>query len=284
VVNGLKNDLDESYENLKNGIQSTKADLSELVKNTKAEGDKFNEQQATLIAYKLDKWGLEHASASQKIKDLLPDAMTAGLCHAFSEKRKYEITSGSKLSNIFNWSIFGLVIVSLIPFGINAYLLNLGKSLEAVITDMPRLLTAIIPLYIPLLWLAYSSNKKANLSKRLVEEYTHKEVLSKTFEGLSNQIESIEDDSISNELRIKLLFNLLDVCAENPGKLISNYNTSDHPLIDALETSSKLSASLSKLEKIPGMSKITDILVKRSNQILVKQTEKVEEALDTLNS
>ena len=78
-----------------------------------------------------------------------------------------------------------------------------------------------------------------NLSKRLIEEYTHKEVVSKTFEGLSAQIEGIKDSKVSAELKAKLLHNILEISLENPGKLISDYNKSDHPI----------------LEKIPGLSK-----------------------------
>jgi len=56
------------------------------------------------------------------------------------------------------------------------------------------------------MWVAYSSNRKMNLSKRLSEEYSHKEVLSKTFEGLSTQINNISDEKISGDLRNKLLY------------------------------------------------------------------------------
>ena len=147
---------------------------------------------------------------------------------------------------------------------------------------MPRLVSTIFPLYLPLLWVAYSSNRKGNLSKRLVEEYTHKEVLSKTFEGLSSQIESIDDEAMSSELRIKLLYNILDVSSENPGKLISNYNKADHPLMDALEKSTKLSNAVDDLAKIPGLSKITKILEKKSQKILEQEGRKVKEALDVI--
>ncbi|WP_394168744.1 hypothetical protein [Saccharospirillum alexandrii] len=282
-IEGLKNELDESYDNLRTNIDSIEKDLENLEITSKERSENYFEQQNTTIAKKLESWNGEHAAVTKRINDLLPDALTAGLSHAFSEKRSSEIVSGEKLSRVFNWSILALVIVSLIPFAVNAYLLHIGKPLEDIITDMPRLLTAIIPLYIPLVWLAYSSNKKANLSKRLVEEYTHKEVLSKTFEGLSSQIDSIEESNISNELRMKLLYNLLDVSAENPGKLISNYNTSDHPLFEALESSSKFNDSIKKLEKIPGLSKLVRILDKKSKADFEKQSKKVDEALNNVD-
>lgn len=282
TIGGLKDDLEVAYHDLSKNIEEAEANLKSIEENTADANEKFLNTQQEKVEKKITKWESDHSATSKKIKDLLPDALTAGLSHAFSEKRKSEIESGEKLSKVFNLSILGLVVISLIPFAFNAYLFSEGKALEDVIRDMPRLLTSIIPLYIPLVWLAYSSNKKANLSKRLVEEYTHKEVLSKTFEGLSSQIESIDENSVSSELRIKLLYNLLDVSAENPGKLISNYDTSDHPLIDALETSSKLGENVKKLEKIPGLSKISNLLDKRAKRIIKEQSENISDALDAI--
>jgi hypothetical protein len=176
-----------------------------------------------------------------------------------------------------------MLAVSSIPFYVGYTSLIEGKTLHEVLLDMPRLVLSIIPLYIPVFWVAYSSSKRINLSKRLVEEYTHKEVLSKTFEGLSKQIEQIEDPDISSEFRTKLLFNILEVSAENPGKLISDYNTSDHPLMDALDKSVKLTNAVNKLSNIPGFSKISTILEKRSKIILAEEARKAEEALSSIN-
>ncbi len=139
------------------------------------------------------------------------------------------------------------------------------------------------PLYIPVLWLAYSANKSLKLSKRLIEEYTHKEVLSKTFEGLSQQIENIEDKDISSDLRTKLLYNIIEVNSENPGKLITDYNKSDHPLMDALDKSFKLANAVDKLSEIPGLSKLAAVLDKKSKRIIKEKQEKTNEGLDVLS-
>jgi hypothetical protein len=227
-------------------------------------------------------WSGEFTALSRKVRKLLPEALTAGLSHAFSEKRQAEIAEGDKASTVFNWAIGGLVAVSLIPFAINVYLIYEGKTLESVIADTPRVVAAILPLYVPFLWLAYSSNKRMNLSKRLVEEYTHKEVLSKTYEGLASQIQSIEDVETSEELRIKLLSNILDVSSENPGKLISDYNKADHPLMDALDKSAKLSEAVEGLSKVPGLRKLASFLDKRAEEMLAREARKVDNALDGL--
>ena len=147
---------------------------------------------------------------------------------------------------------------------------------------MPRLVLSILPLYIPVLWVAYSANRKMNLSKRLIEEYTHKEVLSKTFEGLARQIQNIEDSAISADLKTRLLYNILEVSSENPGKLISDYNKSDHPLMDALDKSVKLSNTIDRLKDIPGMSKLISVLDDKATKIRENQAEKATDGLDSI--
>src|SRR5690606_6014691 len=132
----------------------------------------------------------------------------------------------------------------------------------------PRMVLAIIPMYIPILWFTYSANKKLNLSKRLIEEYAHKEVLSKTYEGLSKQINNLDNDEQTSELKYRLLSNFLQVTSENPGKLISNYESSDHPVMEALEQSYKFQLAIDKLDGIPGLGKVAAILESNSKKKL----------------
>ncbi|WP_169801855.1 hypothetical protein, partial [Herbaspirillum chlorophenolicum] len=200
---------------------------------------------------------------------------------AYEEKKNDEITALTSFNVTFRRAILGLVCISSIPLLIDIYLVAWkAVDLVKVIKDTPNLLLAIMPLYFPILWLAYSSNKKANLSKRLIEEYTHKSVLGKTFSGLSNQIETLQHQGdVKEELRTKLLFNVLQVSAENPGKLITNYSKSDHPLMDALENSVKLADSVSALAKIPGFSALASKLATKADDILQENTRKVQEGL-----
>lgn len=259
---GLKTELENAFSDLK-------TNFVEFEKNKK-------EEVSSLVG----SWEEDFDDISKKIKALLPNALTAGLSHAYSEKKNDELAETLKLDKSFNRAIYGLIFVSLIPFAINISLLLQGKSLEASLLQMPRLVLAILPLYVPILWVAYSTNKKLNLSKRLIEEYTHKEVLSKTYEGLSEQISNLDNSKASKELRAKLLYNILEVSSENPGKLISNYDKSDHPLMDALEKSVQLTNAVDKLDKIPGLSKIATYLDKKTDKLLATESLKAEKGIE----
>lgn len=280
-IDGLKDELEKAYKAVAGQTESLVTKISELTGEiTEAHKKQLNEELAAFG--KLVKESNEKVTAvSDQLKALLPGAMAAGLSAAYEAKKTDEETALKGYELGFKWAIGGLVCVSLVPLGVDVYLLNWrGADLLQVLQDTPNLIVSILPLYFPVLWLAYSTNKKLNLSKRLIEEYTHKAVLGKTFSGLSNQIESLPHESaVKDELRTRLLFNVLQVSAENPGKLITNYQKSDHPLMEALENSAKLSQSVDALAKIPGFSSIAKKLSVKSDELLRQQQRNVDVGL-----
>ena len=248
-IDGLRDKLKKSYIDISKSIEHLNNTVNESIEDEKksftellsTSEDKINDVKATLDS-------------------LLPGAMSAGLSSAYEKKTDDEKTSKDSLETSFRYSIFFLVAVSLLPVGIDIYLLTHGSELIQVIKDTPNLILSIFPIYLPILWYAYSSSKKLNLSKRLIEEYTHKASLGKTFEGLSTQIESLSDSDVRDELRSKLLFNLLNASAENPGELIKDYQKSDHPMMEAIND-----------------NPITDIFKKKSEKIIDTVVDKIAE-------
>lgn len=285
-VEGIKDELEKSYKSLSENIGKLGSEIKKTTFDiTEKQNIIFNDQKdkfENLIKDSYDRYN----SVDQQLTGLLPGAMAAGLSAAYETKKDDEIVSLEKFDANFRSAIRGMIGISLIPFLIDIYLLVWGgKQFADVIRDTPNIVAMILPLYFPILWMAYSSNKKYNLSKRLIEEYTHKSVLGKTFSGLSNQIETLSHQSgVKEELRTRLLFNVLQVSAENPGKLITNYNKADHPLMEALENSVKLADSIGKLSRIPGFSTIAKKLSTKSDEILKGQEKKVKTGLETQES
>lgn len=281
-VDGIKDKLEKSYIDIDSRIKNLGGSIQSLVDSIRADHDqqfsKHTENFETLVSNSKDRI----AEIDTQLNDLLPGAMAAGLSAAYGKKKDDETESLLKSEDKFQTAIRNMIIISIIPFAVDAYLLFWQKiGIIKVIQDTPNLLLAILPLYLPALWIAISLNKKINLSKRLIEEYTHKEVLGKTFSGISNQIETLKADaSIKEELRTQLLFNLLHVSAENPGKLITDYNKSDHPLLSVIENSKKLSDSMESLSKIPGLGAITKGLAERAEKKLEETAKDVAKGLE----
>lgn len=261
---GLKDELDATYTRLE-------AQLKEFAKKL----DEFKIQKETDYNQFLVQKQKDHDALQQRIKDLLPDALTAGLSHAYAQQCDEEKTERDKSLKAFYWSIGIMTVFAAIPFCLGLiFRYGLEKTWEDVISYLPQLACVMLPLYLPMFWVAFSSSRKANLSKRLIEEYAHKVALSKTFQGLEEQISSLDNSETAMELKVKLLYNLVSVSAENPGKLIPNYNKADNPLIEFMDKSIALSESLEKLKNIPGAS----IIAKR---ILAKQEAKREQVANT---
>ena len=137
----------------------------------------------------------------------------------------------------------------------------------------------MLPLYFPVLWLAWNANKELKLSKRLIEEYTHKEVVSKTYQGLAEQVKNLDKSDVSYQLKERLLYNLISVNSENPGKLISDYNKPDNPLMDILDRSVALATAFDKIKGIPGLGRLSSYLDRKEAQSTKKVFEKAEEGL-----
>lgn len=280
-VDGLRDQLVKAFDTLSGRATNLNEEVDKAVEKVASEHDQVRAAQDEEFQRLLATSSAHASEVSSQLKALLPGALAAGLSAAYESKKDEEAAASTAHERNFKYAIYGLIAVSLIPFSVDTYLLLTGVPLIAVLEDTPRLIISILPIYLPVLWLAYSANKRLNLSKRLIEEYTHKAVLGKTFSGLSNQIDSLpHETTVKEELRTRLLFNVLQVSAENPGKLITDYNKSDHPLMDVLEKSARLSESVDALSKIPGFSGIARKLAEKRDALLREQEARVREGLD----
>ncbi len=268
---GLVDELGKSYD-----------ELDEKIKKFKEELDSFKEQKekeyTDFINYKKE----EHDSIHSRIKDLLPGAMTAGLSHAYNDQCNAEKTERERALKAYYTAIAFMTVFAFVPFVISCFLrYHLDKTWLDIIQLYPQIVCVIVPLYLPALWVAFSSSRKVNLSKRLIEEYAHKVALARTFQGLEEQISGLKNSETAMELKVKLLYNLVSVSAENPGKLISNYNKADNPLVEFLDKSIAISEVWERLSNIPGISSIAKILLEKEkakqNKIIETAVKDVEE-------
>ncbi len=217
-VTGLVNELNSSYKELQDKMSSLE--------------NKIQTQYDT----KIEEWNTIYSALKNKIEELLPGSMSAGLAYAFIEKREREQNERRNAAWAFYLAIISLVIISFIPVFINFRLLTQsdGLNLKENINTLGKMVWMMFPIYVPILWVAIFANKRINLSKKLIEEYSHKEVIAKTYEGLASQIQKLNNDEISIELRNKLIENTLNASSDNPSKYITNYNKCDNPITEIL--------------------------------------------------
>lgn len=226
---GLKDILSHSYD-----------ELDSLYKELSKEFSTFSND----INIKLEKF-MNDAEKSKddvvkEIKSYLPDSVTAGLAGAFNKKKEAEIEEREKATKNFSHLIYLMTIVAILPFLVYVMWFFQGKSIDDIILKIPNMTIAVLPLYAPLIWLAIHLNHRVNLSKKLIEEYAYKEAVCKSFAGLSEQIEAINDKETLQELRLKLIDLVMSVNSDNPGKYIKNYDKCDNPAIEILSRLEKL--------------------------------------------
>lgn len=272
---GYEKDDGEIVEGRKQKLENVYVELEQKIGSTKSDAEAFEKDYKKQCADFLEKAKVESEAIANKIKGLLPDALTAGLSSAYNENRKLEEVEQKSQLNLFKWCIGGMMALALIPIAINLYLW-IGKDFTVMqlLEKLPREMMCILPIYIPLFWMAIFANKRVNLSKRLIEEYKHKEAVSKTYEGLAKQISEIGDDNTSKELQARLLYNTVMLSEKNPGELIKNFNRPDNPLLDVLNQSSRFAEAVEKLGRVPGLSKLF--------QMAEKQQKKKERLADEL--
>ena len=223
-VTGSLNELNVAYDALKENLKTIEQEAK----------SRYNE--------KLQEWESGYTALKDKVKQLLPGAMQAGLASAFIEKMEREQKERKKVAISFYIAIVALVGISFLPVWFNWKTITLNSSSPIeTIKNMGAVIWAMLPIYVPILWVAIFANKRINLSKKLIEEYSYKEAVAKTYEGLSTQIQALDDeDEISKNLRERLINITLDANADNPGKYINNYDKSDNPILDVLNNKNLL--------------------------------------------
>lgn len=88
----------------------------------------------------------------------------------------------------------------------------------------------------PFIWLAYHQSRKTNQYFRLEQEYAHKAVVSRSFEGYKSQVlELYKDNPASQSMLEKLLTGSIETIAKNPAEVLDSVKATNHPLQDIKE-------------------------------------------------
>ena len=227
VKNGL-----EALNNIKDQSSESFAEVKVIHKNADKEADKITEllqycdkstdtitDQETKLEFLTNK----AEDLKSVIEKLLPGATSAGLASAFRERKE-----SFKLPKLL-WS--GIFIASMVLLFVGAYIDPMKLDSEnlsywAVISYI----FVRLPFAVPVIWLAIYSGRRHSQALRLEEEYAHKEVLSKSFEGYKVQLLEIESDSEEKEATINLIERTLQAIAVHPGRIYQGKHEDISPL------------------------------------------------------
>ena len=264
---GLKYDLENAY-----------LDTQTKFKVLKEGFEQLRQEKIDEFSNVLEEHRQRFEDTQKLIESLLPGALSAGLSSAFQQKR-------ADIERMQRGHYTGFIISIIILTGLFCFTFWASASTSTLDVFFFFIFRHLL-LASPIFWLAIFFNRKLNLNTRLIEEYTHKETVSKTFEGLSKEIQKVaEDDDSVNQLRQQLLKATMDVNTTNPGKLVKGYDVIDHPVTEVASSLSALSSlfkEINELKKLPGFN-LTSVLgvvalAFKQNLPIPSETEPEEEA------
>lgn len=227
-INSTKDALDEKL----NSVEVKKDELDQFFikvfgeenKEGKREGgisNRLDKKEGELDDF-IEKQKKRYDSLFIKIESLLPAATSTGLAKAYYDQKES-----------YRWPKFiwgAIFVISLILIAILGYSIDFNFDSEDIL-NIERTLSKIfarLPYFFALIWLAGFSSRRYRQNNRLQQEYAHKEVLAKSYQGYKKEFES-DDGSSKDSLVQDLREVLLGAMEKNPSDILGDGTKDDSP-------------------------------------------------------
>jgi len=180
------------------------------------------------------------------INDLLPGAASAGLAHAFNERRKTFLNPGKHWEWFFVGSLVALVLLA--GSGLfHSFFSNTAPTIEEVLV----LWLTRLPVAATLAWLALHASRESALAKRLEEDYGFKAATAASFQGFHQKMAEMGAADAANAPLSKLCEDTLSTIANPPGRIYDRHELGVSPTAEIASTARSLAEAL-KAVKTPG--------------------------------
>lgn len=163
---------------------------------------------------------LEAQSAKQleTITGLLPGATSAGLAHAFDERRQ------TFLKPQVGWQrVFVVSIITIVAIAVSGLWQVYHAGTAPTYDELVRLWLARLPVAGALVWLALHASREVALAKRLEEDYGYKSATASCFEGFQKQMAEVEKTAVAGSPLSTLCQNTLQTIASPPGRIYDKH-------------------------------------------------------------
>jgi hypothetical protein len=223
----------------------------EVISQTKSKKDLIDELHASFtkhietekenIATYISAFDKYKKETMEEIEGLLKSATNASLASAFEASRDQTKELKNEAEKYFFWSLLALVVAIALPHipHVKAYF----DSGDIYIDMLKRFVMTG-----PFVWLAYHQSRKSNQYFRLEQEYAHKAVVARSFEGYKAQVLAIyKDNPASKELLNKLINGSIETIAMNPATVLDSVKATKHPIHEVKDQVKELIEPLSKL-------------------------------------
>ena len=188
--------------------------------------DKSATIEERVAAYEARLGELDAESKTQlaTITALLPGATSAGLAHAFDDRRVTFLKPATRWQWLFVGSVAALVVLALTGLW-NVYK---GDSILGW-DDLARLWLARLPIAGALVWLALHASRESALAKRLEEDYGYKAAIAASFQGFQKQMADIGATAPQGSPLSKLCEDTLSTIGSPPGRIYDKHRLTVTP-------------------------------------------------------
>jgi len=169
-----------------------------------------------------------YKALNEKINGLLPGATSAGLANAYHEMKVSFDAPIKTASRLFYGSIMALVVLALV--------LSWESIGGAQTQDWDAIFKGLVyrlPLYGPIIWLAFYASKRRSECQRLQQEYAHKEALAKSYDSYKQQIEAL--NSGDTDMLNNLITKAIDAISYNASETLDKRHGDRHPAQELAE-------------------------------------------------
>jgi hypothetical protein len=150
----------------------------------------------------------------QTIVSLLPGATSAGLAHAFDQRRQTFMKPRVRWQWLFVGSVLALVVLASTGLW---HVYSSGTTMTY--DDLLRLWLSRLPVAGALVWLAVHASRESALAKRLEEDYGYKAAIASSFEGFHKQMTEVGGNVAANSPLATLCQDTLATIAAPPGRI-----------------------------------------------------------------
>ncbi|MDP2030399.1 MAG: hypothetical protein Q8K12_12240 [Thiobacillus sp.] len=174
-------------------------------------------------------------SKLETIVGLLPGATSAGLAHAFDQRRQAFLKPSIRWQRLFVGSVIALVLLAL------SGLWNVYKSPVLLTYDeLLRLWLARLPIAGALVWLALYAGRESALAKRLEEGYGYKSAIASSFLGFHKQMSEIGEQAETNTPLATLCTDTLATISSPPGRIYEKHKLTVSPATELTEAANSM--------------------------------------------
>lgn len=208
---------------------------AEVTKNLADKAATIEERVAS-YEKRLSELDAQCAKQLETITKLLPGATSAGLAHAFDERRQTFLKPQGGWQKVFVGSIITIVVIAVTGLW-QVYHAGQAPSYD----ELVRLWLARLPVAGALVWLALHASREVALAKRLEEDYGYKSATASCFEGFQKQMAEVEQTAVPGSPLATLCQNTLQTIASPPGRIYDKHKLIVTPA-DGMKDAAKVMA------------------------------------------